>query len=111
MKGALIGVVLGVLALFVVIQFVPYGHDHTNLPVQSEPKWDSPQSRQLAQQACFDCHSNQTVWPWYSYAAPVSWLIERDVEQGRRRLNFAEWNNSRPIRLQTALVVFVFSRP
>ncbi len=94
MKGAVVGVVLGVLVLFVAIQFLPYGHNHTNPPVQSEPKWDSPQTRQLAQQACFDCHSDETVWPWYSNVAPVSWLIERDVEQGRRRLNFSEWNNS-----------------
>ncbi len=94
MKGALFGLAFGVLALLVAIQFVPYGHNHTNPPVQAEPKWDSPQTRQLAEQACFDCHSNETVWPWYSNVAPVSWLIQRDVEQGRRRLNFSEWNGS-----------------
>ncbi len=94
MKGALFGLAVGVLALLVAIQFVPYGHNHTNPPVQAEPKWDSPQTRQLAEQACFDCHSNETVWPWYSNVAPVSWLIQRDVEQGRRRLNFSEWNGS-----------------
>ncbi len=38
-----------------------------------------------------DCHSNQTAWPWYSYVAPVSWLIERDVYRGRNRLNLSEW--------------------
>lgn len=41
--------------------------------------------------ACYDCHSNQTVWPWYSNIAPVSWLVERDVNSGRRHLNFSEW--------------------
>ncbi len=89
-----IGFTLAVLVAMVAIQFVPYGRNHTNPPVQSEPKWDSIQTRQLAQQACFDCHSNQTVWPWYSNVAPVSWLIERDVERGRHELNFSQWNSS-----------------
>jgi len=43
------------------------------------------------QRACFDCHSNETVWPWYSNIAPVSWLVQRDVNGGRRHLNFSEW--------------------
>jgi Haem-binding domain len=41
--------------------------------------------------ACQDCHSNQTVWPWYSQIAPVSWLIVHDVNEGRGELNFSEW--------------------
>jgi hypothetical protein len=73
------------------LQLVPYGHSHTNPPVVSEPKWDSPQTRALAVRACFDCHSNQTKWPWYTNIAPVSWLIQRDVDDGRRRLNFSDW--------------------
>jgi hypothetical protein len=73
------------------LQLVPYGHSHTNPPVISEPKWDSPQTRALAVRACFDCHSNETKWPWYTNIAPVSWLIQRDVDDGRRRLNFSDW--------------------
>jgi mono/diheme cytochrome c family protein len=73
------------------LQLVPYGHSHTNPPVVSEPKWDSPQTRALAVRACFDCHSNETKWPWYTNIAPVSWLIQRDVDDGRRRLNFSDW--------------------
>jgi hypothetical protein len=42
--------------------------------------------------ACYDCHSNRTVWPWYGYVAPVAWLLERDVRAGRQRLNFSEWD-------------------
>lgn len=42
--------------------------------------------------ACRDCHSNQTVWPWYSRVAPVSWLVARDVKEGRAKLNFSQWN-------------------
>lgn len=92
MKQVMIGVNIAVVILLIGIQFVPYGHDHTNPPVQGEPKWSNPQVRELAARACFDCHSNETVWPWYSNVAPMSWLIQRDVDGGRRRLNFSEWN-------------------
>ena len=74
------------------IQLVPYGRGHTNPPVRQEPAWDRPQTRLLAVRACFDCHSNETVWPWYSNVAPVSWLIQRDVDEGRRALNYSEWD-------------------
>jgi len=67
------------------------GH-RKNPPVVSEPPWDNPQTRLLAKRACFDCHSNETVWPWYSYVAPVSSLVYRDTLEGRRRLNFSTWN-------------------
>ena len=83
-------VLLAALALLVVIQLVPYGRDHTNPPVRAEPAWDSPQTRALAVRACYDCHSNETTWPWYSNVAPVSWLLQRDVDEGRRELNYSE---------------------
>jgi mono/diheme cytochrome c family protein len=78
---------------FLLIQLVPYGRDHTNPPVASEPNWDSPQTRELAQTACFDCHSNETTWPWYGNIAPVSWLVQHDTDEGRRILNFSTWAN------------------
>lgn len=84
--------VLGALALASVAQIVPYGRSHTNPPVTGEPPWDSPETRALARRACFDCHSNETVWPWYSHVAPVSWLVQRDTDEGRSKLNFSEWN-------------------
>lgn len=87
-------VVLGILAVgFIAIQLIPV--DRTNPPVLSEPNWDSPQTRQLAERACFDCHSNETVWPWYSYVAPVSWLVAHDVQEGRQVINFSDWENVR----------------
>lgn len=46
----------------------------------------------LLERACVDCHSNDTVWPWYAQAAPVSWMVISDVEKGRRFLNFSEWD-------------------
>jgi hypothetical protein len=76
---------------FVAIQFVPFGRDHVNPPVAAEPAWDSPETRALARQACFDCHSNETEWPAYSAVAPLSWLLQRDVGEGRAALNFSEW--------------------
>jgi hypothetical protein len=79
-------------AVFVVaIQLIPYGRAHANPPIESEPPWDSPMTRELAVRACFDCHSNETRWPWYSNIAPVSWLVQRDVDRGRARANWSEW--------------------
>ena len=75
----------------IAIQVVPYGRDHTNPPVTGEPRWDSPATRTLAKQACFDCHSNETAWPAYSHIAPASWLVQYDVNEGRSKLNFSTW--------------------
>jgi hypothetical protein len=80
------------LLLAVLIQLIPFGHDHSNPPVAKEPAWDSPQTRDLFVRACFDCHSNQTGWRWYSYVAPASWLVARDVNGGRRHMNFSAWD-------------------
>ncbi len=85
-------VLIAGVAFFVLLQAVPYGRSHTNPPTTMEPKWDSPQTRSLAQKACFDCHSNLTKWPWYTNVAPMSWLVQRDVDGGRASLNFSEWN-------------------
>ncbi|HET8651805.1 MAG TPA: heme-binding domain-containing protein [Gaiellaceae bacterium] len=80
---------LGLLVLFGAIQLVPYGRDHSN-PVGGRPiAWDSPRTEQLMTDACMDCHSNETKWPWYSNVAPVSWLVEHDVEEGRAELNLS----------------------
>jgi hypothetical protein len=91
-KRYFLRLILGLIALFILIQVIPYGRDHTNPPVTQEPVWDSPRTRQLAVRACFDCHSNETAWPFYSNIAPVSWLVQRDVEEGRNRFNFSTWD-------------------
>jgi hypothetical protein len=80
-------------ALFVLIQLLPFGRPFPNPPVQAEPAWDSPRTRELAVRACFDCHSHETVWPWYSYVAPLSWRVVDHVREGREALNFSTWNN------------------
>ena len=80
------------LILAVLIQLVPFGHSHTNPPVTKEPAWDSSATASLFHRACYDCHSNQTIWRWYSNVAPVSWLVQRDVNGGRQHLNFTSWD-------------------
>lgn len=76
--------------LLILMQLVPI--DRTNPPVTREVNWDSPETRALAQRACFDCHSNETVYPWYDRIAPASWLVANHVGEGRERLNFSEWD-------------------
>lgn len=83
---------VSVLVLLILLQVVPYDRNHKNSPVRIEPQWDAPQTRELAKRACFDCHSNETIWPWYSDLAPVSWLVQQDVDKARRQLNFSEWD-------------------
>jgi hypothetical protein len=51
----------------------------------------SPEVAAIVKRACYDCHSNTTVWPWYSLIAPVSWLVADDVKEGRAHMNFSEW--------------------
>ena len=84
---------ISLVGLTVAIQAVPYGRAHDNPPVRSEPQWDSPVTRDLVVRACFDCHSNETIWPWYANIAPISWLTTRDVDEGRDELNFSEWGS------------------
>ena len=86
--GGLAALVLG----FGLLQLVPRNQD--NPPRVREPEWDGARTRQLAHRACFDCHSNETEWPVYASIAPASWLVQRDVDEGRAVLNFSEW--SRP---------------
>lgn len=102
MKRIILIVIVVLVVLFGLAQLVPLPGRGHNPPVAAEPKWDSPQTRALAQRACFDCHSNETVWPWYSYVAPVSWLIYRDVTEGRARLNFSEWTQPQPAGLEAS---------
>jgi len=78
--------------VFLLLQVVPFGRMPSNPPVTREPAWDSPQTRDLAVRACFDCHSNETEKPWYSNVAPFSWALSDHVESGRSKLNFSEFD-------------------
>ena len=83
-----IGVAL--IVVLVGIQLVPV--NRTNPAITREVKWDAPATRELAQRACFDCHSNETTWPWYGYIAPVSWRLADHINEGRAVLNFSTWD-------------------
>ena len=90
MKRILVWAGVVLVVIVVGIQLIPL--NRTDPPVTREIKWNSPETRALAQRACFDCHSNLTTWPLQSYIAPASFLILNHVDEGRRRLNFSEWD-------------------
>lgn len=81
---------IGLVGILLLIQLVPYGRDHSNPPVTNAVAWDSPRTEQLARDACLDCHSNETDWPWYSNIAPASWWVQDHVNEGRSELNYSE---------------------
>jgi mono/diheme cytochrome c family protein len=90
-KALVLTVILGfvaVVVLFGAIQLIPVNRD--NPPVVTQVRWDSQQTQALFQRACADCHSNETVWPTYAYIAPISWLVVRDVQEGRERFNISD---------------------
>lgn len=80
--------------LLVSIQFFPA--ERTNPPIDRESTIQSVQHvpaevDAILRRSCYDCHSNETKWPWYSYIAPTSWLVVDDVREGRSMMNFTEW--------------------
>jgi cytochrome c551/c552 len=83
------------IVLCLCIQLIPVWLAQNNPPVLAEPRWDNLQTRALAKRACFDCHSNETVWPAYARVAPASWLATLDTMRGRRHLNFSEWGQAK----------------
>jgi hypothetical protein len=89
MKRIVRPILLGSVALLALLQFVPVAR--TNPPVESEVP--APANvRVVLRRACYDCHSNETKWPWYSRVAPVSFLVAHDVSAGREELNCSTWN-------------------
>jgi len=80
------------IGLVVVMQFIPYGTNHANPEIVQEPNWDSIKTKELFNKACADCHSNETKYPWYANIAPVSWLIQHDIDEGREHFNVSMWN-------------------
>ena len=71
------------------IQFVPVVREN---PPITAPLAAQAELAQVLERSCYDCHSNQTRWPWYASVAPVSWLVARDVDRGRHELNFSAWD-------------------
>jgi hypothetical protein len=81
--------ILFTLLIFLGIQFIPV--ERTNPPIKGRSVGPQP-VMDLFRRSCFDCHSNETVWPWYGKVAPLSWLVAQDVNHGRDKLNFSTWN-------------------
>ncbi len=84
----------GLLALFIIIQFIPNELPKVTLDNENDllknnnfPK----EIQHLLKTSCYDCHSNETIYPWYSYVAPISFLVKRDTKEGRKELNFSNW--------------------
>ncbi|GAB4287999.1 MAG: heme-binding domain-containing protein [Ignavibacteriaceae bacterium] len=77
--------------VFIGIQFIPV--DRENPPVDKNLSFKSPENvLKVLKKSCYDCHSYETKWPWYSYIAPASFLVANDVKEGRKHLNFSRWN-------------------
>ncbi len=88
--GVVAVLISGVLT-FGIIQLVPYGRAHSNPPVTGEPKWATPETRQLMVDSCFACHSNEVEYPPYASIAPISWEVQHHVEEGRDAVNYSEF--------------------
>lgn len=82
-------IILVLIIVFIGIQFVPV--ERNNPPINGEISTPA-EIKGILEKSCYDCHSNKTTWPWYSYVAPVTFLVTSDVEHGRKHINFTEWN-------------------
>ncbi|MCP3998917.1 MAG: heme-binding domain-containing protein [bacterium] len=110
--GATLGYFVAVgIAVFLIIQLVPYGRDHTNPPMLGEPAWSSPQTRELMVNACFGCHSNEVEWPWYSNIAPISWVVTAHVDEGRDEVNYSDFVSGEGDADETVEVILEGSMP
>jgi hypothetical protein len=80
-----------VVLIIIGILSIAFPVDHTNPTITGEI--EAPEEvMAILRRGCYDCHSNETKWPWYSYVAPVSWLVSDDVQDGRKHMNFSEWD-------------------
>jgi hypothetical protein len=94
MKKALKFILITLVAGIVIIQFFRPDRVTINQMTADDinNKMQIPGNVQgIFKRSCYDCHSNQTFWPWYSNIAPVSWLVADDVNKGRKKMNFSEW--------------------
>ena len=99
MKKKLKWILAGLAVVFILLQLA--NPARTNPPVVTDFMAVSkppPQVAAMLRAACYDCHSRETTWPWYSRIAPVSWLVASDVKDGRERLNFSDWPQALPER-------------
>jgi hypothetical protein len=86
---------LSLLAVFCGLQFVPVNRANPALDPAKKLR-PPPEVEAILRASCYDCHSDETRWPWYSYVAPVSWWIANHVQDGRRKLNLSQWADLTP---------------
>ena len=89
-------ILLGLLAIFIIGQFFPANLPEvtTDNPSDLLSNNDVPEEiEHMLRTTCYDCHSNETVYPWYSYVSPVKFLVSKDTRKGRKHLNFSEWED------------------
>lgn len=80
--------------LVVLVQFIPANRPDVKTTNERDLLLNNTLEKSVAsliKTSCYDCHSNESVYPWYAHIAPVSWLVNRDIREGRRHLNFSEW--------------------
>lgn len=87
-------IALASVAVFALIQLIPYGKSHSNPPVTGEPKWANNATRDLMVRACFGCHSNEVEYPSYANVAPISWAVQSHTEEARDAVNYSEFGSS-----------------
>ena len=91
-------IIVAVAIVFIGIQFIPV--DQSNPPVTAQAEAQTPSNvKVILKRSCYDCHSNETHWPWYSRIAPMSWLVTHDVQDGREHMNFSTWATLPPNEL------------
>ncbi len=85
-----------ILAVIILIQFIPAGRPETKNSRENDLLYNNQVPEAVADMlktSCYDCHSYEIKYPWYSYVAPVSWLVARDIREGLKELNFSEWES------------------
>lgn len=99
------------LATFAAIQAIPYGRAHANPPVTQEPAWANDETRDLMVRACFGCHSNEVDYPAYASIAPISWVVQSHVDEGREKVNYSEFDRRQRDAHETLEVIAEGSMP
>ncbi len=99
------------IVLLIVSQVVPYGRDHSNPPVTGEPQWASAETRELMVRACYSCHSNEIDRPWYASVAPISWMVQAHIDEGREEVNYSEFLTNKHGADETLEVILDGSMP
>jgi len=95
----------------VVIQAIPYGRSHSNPPITGEPLWATPRTRELMVRACFGCHSNEVKYPSYAGVAPISWVVQSHIDEGRQKVNYSEFDQRQRGADETLEVIVEGSMP